>query len=420
MSKGTRRCAGIESKVLVVGVDIGKHSQVAVGLAGDGQVTKARTISTSASGFQELLGWMNGWQAWSKAESVVVAMEPTGHYSELLADWLTERGVSVLMVSPLWTCRAKELDDGTSRKTDAKDARVIADCCRRGLYRPWKALDEVFGSLRALSQARRNRVDRQTQVVNQVHQIIDRVFPELRYLMGVIRSVTAQWLLANASTPEAVLAYSEEALAAELKKASRGRLGLDRAQALREAAATSVGLRKGRQTWLQTLKWHLKELRELQTQIQELEAQMEECLQQVPYVSYLLSIPRLGKVTLATLLGEFGDFRNYQAPAQLLAMAGLDLVEKSSGQHRGYRHTSHRGRSYARQMLYMAALRMGADAFAPQREKLKSRGVHSSKIIGANMCRLLRVMFALVKTEQMFDREKLVVKPKETEERMVA
>ena len=48
-------------------------------------------------------------------------------------------------------------------------------------------------------------------------------------------------------------------------------------------------------------------------------------------------------------------------------MAGLDLVETSSGKLRGKRYISGDGRSYALQLLYLAALRMGKSVLAESR-----------------------------------------------------
>ena len=131
---------------------------------------------------------------------------------------------------------------------------------------------------------------------------------------------------------------------------------------------------------------------------------MLEQLAAVPYAQRMLSIPRLGALTAATLLGELGDLRDYNHAAQLIKMAGLDRVESSSGQHKGKRHISRRGRRYARQMLYLAALRLGGGVLAGPRDRMVE--VHKkepTKAAVANMCRLLRILHALVRDDVDFD-----------------
>lgn len=148
----------------------------------------------------------------------------------------------------------------------------------------------------------------------------------------------------------------------------------------------------------------LAELRHVLGQIKELEARMTDTLRQVPYAPLLRSIPQLGVVTVATLLGELGDLKAYRHAEQVIAMAGLDLVENSSGERQGHHHISRRGRGYARQMLYLAALRLGWKVMAePRRRSVEDRKKSANKAAVANMARLLRVMFAIARDGKPFD-----------------
>ena len=87
----------------------------------------------------------------------------------------------------------------------------------------------------------------------------------------------------------------------------------------------------------------------------------------------------------------------------MIKKAGLDLVESSSGKRTGQRHISRRGRRYARQMLFLAALRMRGGAFAAARSRQLARGKTPTKVAVANMCRLLRVMHAIVRDGVPYD-----------------
>jgi len=87
----------------------------------------------------------------------------------------------------------------------------------------------------------------------------------------------------------------------------------------------------------------------------------------------------------------------------VLKMVGLDLVESSSGARDGHRHISRRGRRYARQMLYMVALKAGSGALAARRDRLVERGTSPKKAVVANMCALVRIVFALARDDADFD-----------------
>jgi transposase len=79
-------------------------------------------------------------------------------------------------------------------------------------------------------------------------------------------------------------------------------------------------------------------------------------LEQVPYSKSLLSVKGIGAITVAGLIGEVGDFRQFHTLWEVMKLAGLDLFEISSGKHKGNRHISKRGRPLLRKLLYFAAI----------------------------------------------------------------
>ncbi len=404
MRRRTLRCPIIQSNRVVIGVDIAKEDSVAVAQMGDGTLMKPLRFKTTAEGFAALVAYAKRAVDASGAEGFVVSLEPTGHYGWPLVSWLLSRGVEVYRVEPLHTSRVKELYDGTRRKTDAKDAVIIADLCRRGLCGRWHVRTGAFAELRVLSRRRQQLVKQRSAATNRLHRHLDEVFPELRRLFARMTSATVLALLGLVPTPMAVLALPLETLTALVRKASRGQLGEARALELRQAASASVGATEGLAAHALAIRHAVEELDHVWRQIREVERAMLRQLEAVPYANRMLSIPRLGVITVATLLAELGDFRGYRRAAQLIKMAGLDLVEISSGQLRGKRHISRKGRSYARQMLYLAALRLGGSVLAePRRRMVEDNKVQPTKAAVANMSRLLRILHALVRDDVDFE-----------------
>ena len=394
----------IHQELIVVAVDVAKRSFVARPLAGDGRTAKSCRFGCTAEGFEKLLADASTWVKRFAAGGFVVAMEPTGHYGEPLACWLLDRGIPVYSVPPLFTARSKELEDGTRRKTDDKDCLVIGDLCRRGLAKRWRRLKEPFATLRVLVRQREQLVVRRSRVVNRVQRHLDVVFPELRELFRKLVAKTALWVIATVPTPGDVLAMGTERLAEELHRVSRGQLGRPRAEALVSAAKSSVGVRDALAAHRLAVGQLLAELEEILEQLAEVERSMAESLEQVPYASRLLSIPGLQVISVATLLGEAGDLRDYRHARQLLKMLGLDLVEDSSGQRQGHRHISRRGRHYARQVLYMVALKAGQTFLSARRDRLvEVKKKPAKKAAVANMCALVRIAFALVRNDVDFE-----------------
>ena len=104
------------------------------------------------------------------------------------------------------------------------------------------------------------------------------------------------------------------------------------------------------------LRYKLDLLDLLKTQLQEIETQMNKHLQLIPQAGYMCSIPGLGPISVASILGETGPIQAYEAPEQLIKLAGLNLFEISSGYKKGKRRITKRGRARLRRILYTATL----------------------------------------------------------------
>lgn len=401
MSRRTRQCVPVQSDIVVVGIDVAKEEQTAVAVSGAEQEAKPLKFGFHQEGFEKLVRYASEAVRRREARRFVAAMEPTGHYGLPLATWLEERGVEVWSVQPLHTSRAKELFDGTRRKTDAKDARVIADLCRRGRSVRYPVARGPFAELKVLCRQREQWVKRRSQVVNRLHRHLDVVFPELRRIFSDLEGRTSVWVLQNAPTPSDVLALGDEKLWEAFRRVGRGQACRERLEKLEAAARTSVGIREGLEGHRLAIRQLLDELKWVNARKGEVERMIFERFAEVPYAGRLVSLPRLGRITAATLLGEFGDLRSYSHPRQLIKMAGLDLVEHSSGERKGRRYISRRGRRYARQLLYMAALRLGGRGGAlevPRTRMVEGpKKVKPVKAAVANMCRLLRILHAIAR-----------------------
>ena len=70
--------------------------------------------------------------------------------------------------------------------------------------------------------------------------LLDQVFPEYEKLFSDTFGVSSMELLSQYTTPEEMLSVSSQQLAEVLEKASRGRLGAEKAVEIQDAAKNSV------------------------------------------------------------------------------------------------------------------------------------------------------------------------------------
>lgn len=118
-----------------------------------------------------------------------------------------------------------------------------------------------------------------------------------------------------------------------------------------QTAHESIGIREGREILELELKQILERLEFIKKQIMEIEQTLKVRIKEVPKVETLLSLPAIGEISLGAILGEVGDMQQYHSAQQIIKLAGLNLYEISSGQSRGIKRISKRGRPLLRQTL---------------------------------------------------------------------
>ena len=108
---------------------------------------KSKVVTNNPKGFTDLLNWLHKWHV----DAPHVCMEATGVYWEASAEFLAAHDMKVSVVNP-----AQIKAFGGSRlvrtKTDAVDARLIADFCHRMVPEVWQPPSPAEQALRALVQ----------------------------------------------------------------------------------------------------------------------------------------------------------------------------------------------------------------------------------------------------------------------------
>ena len=118
----------------------------------------------------------------------------------------------------------------------------------------------------------------------------------------------------------------------------------------------------------------------------------------------------LGRVTTGLLIAEGLDPRAYPNSESYCKALGLNLKERSSGQHKGQLKITKRGSGEARRDLYLATLRLiqrNEIVRAWYEKKVQAQGGrHKQRIVVAFMRKLSRALWYLARG-QVFDARKL-------------
>jgi transposase len=203
------------------------------------------------------------------------------------------------------------------------------------------------------------------------------------------------------------LSLDVNVLEVELKKVSRGRYGLEKAESLVEAARESVGVVDGRNGISREINSLLSFVTIEERYVLEIEKEMKKELEKVSYSKSLRSVPSIGTITAACLIGEVGDFCSYKTIPEIMKFAGLDLYELSSGKHQGVRRISKRGRGLIRKILYFASLRVVREGQFLHKtyQRHLSSGMAKPKALTAISRKLLGLLFSLAKNNSYYDKD---------------
>ena len=151
--------------------------------------SRAKVVPNSPEGFSQLTAWLDS----KDARDTHVCMEATGVYWESIAQFLSTQGFTVSVVNP-----AQIKAYGASRlartKTDAADARLIADFCAERNPPAWQPFSDDELALRALVLRLDALQTMRTQESNRLEvsrgAVRQGIQDHLNWLDGQIKSVT--------------------------------------------------------------------------------------------------------------------------------------------------------------------------------------------------------------------------------------
>lgn len=404
----------IKFATLVVGIDIAKETHYARAFDFRGmELAKLLRFSNTAEGFNKLEQWMQDICRQHLKTDIIVGFEPTGHYWFTLGDFLKSQGHRLAIVNPFHVKRTKELDDNSPSKSDRKDPKTIAMLVKDGRYREVYIPEGMYQELREVVAERDRLVQRLISINNQVSRWLDIHFPEYPTVFKDWRGQAGFLTLRHFPTPEKIASAGAEQIAATWQQSMKRGAGFKRAQELVKAAEFSIGRKSGMAAAEASLQNLLTEYELYRQQYAELELLMLDLLQQVPNGEKLLDIKGVGLVTAATFVGEVGEISRFKDPRQIQKLAGLNLVENSSGKHQGKTRISHRGRKRLRHGLFMAMITILAKN--PEFRMLHQKNLTREKnplskmqSIIALCGKLIRVFYGLLRTGTDYSAEKML------------
>ena len=349
----------IENTDAIVGVDIAKNVHWAGMILPNGkEIKKSFSFNNNKKGFESLVETVKNVLTMLNIEKVIIGMEPTGHYWKAFARYLQKiEWMTVVTVNPFHVKSSKEFDDNCQTKSDKKDCITIARLIKDARFFEPYLPEGVWAELRNLSNTRAELVRKQNAVKNRMIATMDEYFPEYTSAIKIF-SRTSEEILKKCPFPEDIKSLGKEKLLKHIKETVKRGYSKKQVETIYELAEESIGTTEGIISAKFQLEMYRKEAELLMEQIEKAEEKLEEQLKETGYYESLISIQGVGIVSAAMLIGEIGDINRFDSYEQIRRYAGLNLVENSSGTHKGKTTISKRGRGLLRSILYRMAFTM--------------------------------------------------------------
>jgi transposase len=252
---------------------------------------------------------------------------------------LVAAGYLVFAVNPMSTSRYRDRHSASGAKSDPGDAKVLADMVRtdRHNHRPVSADSETVQAVKILARAHQSMIWSRGRQTNGLRSTLREFYPAALAAFDELTSTDALEVLRIAPTPELGRALSRSKIAAALRRGGRQRRIDERAEQIRAALrapqlaapaaiSTAMGV---------SVAASVAVIGAMGTQIVELARELEAGFESHPDAEVVRSLPGLGTVLGARVLGEFGDEPNRYGNAKSRKnYAGTSPITRASGTKR--------------------------------------------------------------------------------------
>ncbi|MFD7438681.1 IS110 family transposase [Streptomyces sp. NPDC059861] len=334
------------------GTDCGKTHHHCLVMDSEGETLLSRRVANDEP---ELLKLLDEVLDLADGRNVTWALDMTGGEPALLIALLVNHGQELVYIPGVAVNRASDGYRGQG-KTDARDARVIADQARmRRDLQPIRPDDDATVELRLLTERRVDLVAERTRTTNRLRSLLTSMFPALERVldMGTTGALT---LLTGYQTPAAIRRTGLRRLTTWLgnRKVRNAEALATKATEAAERQHTAVPGESAVARMVHTL---AREVMALNEKIAETDKLIEGRFREHELAEVIQSLPGIGSVLGAEFLVAIGSSLDaFPSPDRLAAFAGVTPAPRDSGKVSGNLHRPQRYHRRLQRVFYTSAL----------------------------------------------------------------
>jgi transposase len=334
------------------GIDCGKTHHHCVAMDADGKALLSRRVANDEPELLQLLGDVLDL---ADGREVTWAMDMTGGEPGLLIAILVNHAQELLYIPGRMVNRASDAYRGEG-KTDARDARIIADQARmRRDLQPIRPGDEATIELGLLTSHRIDLVADRTRTINRLRSELTSMFPALERALE-LTNAGPLLLLSGYQTPAALRRIGTSRLTTWLRN-RKVRSAESLAKAAVEAAERQHTAVVGETVIAKMVHTLTKEVMSLNEKIAEIDKLIEGRFREYELAEVILSMPGMGpKLGAEFLVAVGGSLDSFPTADRLAAFGGVAPAPHDSGKTSGNLRRPQRYHRRLQRVFYTSAL----------------------------------------------------------------
>jgi len=343
---------------------------------------------------------------------LVVTVEPTGIYHQLLLDTALRLGMKTAFVNAEVVAKLRMLESNDLNKTDIKDPRVIALVSSLGKTIKHRVLQEPHELMRHYHKLYNKAEVAAVESKCAIHKHLKTLFPDFGFKKEFTFGKSGRALLKGFGfNPYTIVQAGQSVFAAEMKKLAPKiqHKSINQLFIQAQASAARPIPQRVHQVYELALRQSFEDLVINENRKSETKNALEQLYDEVRALDPKLPPPQPGvvaKLSLARFIAETGPLSDFESHRQLLRFIGLNLVERQSGKFRGRTKIAKKGRTLARKVADQIVLplvkrdRLFGTEYHRMRDVQKMPG---TKAMTAMARKFVKLLFGWYKSGRAFD-----------------
>jgi transposase len=365
-----------------IGIDVAKEVHWACAMDRNARVLFSQAVGNDPAAIVSLIGKIEALEA----ENTRTAIDMLGGAASLLCAMFAEAGLPLVHTPGLAVNRARQGIRGGERKSDPKDAVVIAELARtRPDLRAVEPPDPLDAEIRLLVSRRRELVTEQTRRAARLRDLLSGLFPALERRIDPTTRTGLVFLRCRAQIV-ALHLRGLEALAED---------------AVQAAQAQTVTI-PGAQLRAEIIADIAREALAARDRLKATDHAIRERLANHPDTALILSMPGMGATLTAEFIALVGRIDRFDSADALAAAAGLAPVLRQSGKTSFLRRAAGGDKALKRVFYQAAFTSLGRPDSRAFYDRKRAEGKRHHQAVIALARRRVNVLWAILHKRQPF------------------